>query len=212
LEVAWENWAWRVDDFVRIEGVQHLSDALSTRQGAILLSGHYYGLDRLVDPILAQKGYAMSRWAHPLESESIEERWGNGNFAKWEVIDFRGDHWHHTQMLLTARRHLKEKRIVHISVRGQPDGAPECLVRNHYRSFFLEPKGLLLIEMLNAPVVPCFTIPDDRGNVVVKIYPPVQPLKHLVMASFGSLYTKHLNDYPEFTRIWRRVMGGDPWW
>jgi hypothetical protein len=212
LEFAWENWAWRMDDFVRVEGTAHLSEALSAGQGAVLLSAHYYGLDRLVDPILAQKGYAMSRWANPLESESIEDRWGKGDFTKWKIIDFRGDFWHHTQRILSARKHLKENRAVHLSVRGQPDGEPESLVQNNYKSFFLEPKALLLVEMLNAPVLPCFAIPDDRGNIVVNIYPRVPPVKRLVMESFGALYSKHLNDHPEFTRIWRRVMRGDPWW
>lgn len=212
LELAWENWAWRIDEFVRIEGADHLTEVLRGGRGAVLLSGHYYGLDRLVDPILAQKGYAVSRWANPLESEAIEERWGKGDFAKWKIIDFRGDFWHHTQRILSARKHLKENRAVHLSVRGQPDGAPETRIENDYRSFFLETNAPLLIEMLNAPVLPCFAMPDEYGNIVLCIYPPVPPNKRLVMEAFGAIYSKHLNEHPEFSRIWRRVVRGDPWW
>jgi len=136
LEMAWENWAWRADEFVRIEGAENLSIALGEGRGAVLLSGHYYGLDRLVDPILAQRGYPVSRWANPLESESIEERWGRGDFARWEVIDFRGDFWHHAQSLLAAREHLKKNRAVHLSVRGQAEGAPEARVKTTIGVFF----------------------------------------------------------------------------
>ncbi len=212
LELAWENWAWRAEQFVRIEGADYLQSALNEGGGAVLLSGHYYGLDRLVDPILAQKGVPVSRWANPLESESIEERWGHGDFTRWEVIDFRGDFWHHAQRILSARRHLKENRVVHLSVRGQPDGSPDVLVRNDYRSFFLEPRALVLLETLAAPVLPCFTLPDKRGNIIVQIHPPVAPVKKQIMEGFGALYTKYLNEHPEYTRIWRRMLRGDSWW
>lgn len=201
-----------MDDFVRIEGGEHLTEVLHLGSGAVLLSAHYDGLDRLVDPILEQKGHAMSRWANPLESESIEDRWGKGDFAKWKIIDFRGDFWHHTQRILSARKDLKENRVVHISVRGQPNGDAEWLVQNKYRSFSLEPPALLLIELLGAPVLPCFALPDSRGNIVVSIYPRVPPAPRQIMNAFGSIYSKHLNDHPEFTRIWRRVMRGDLWW
>ena len=212
LETAWKNWAWRADEFVRIEGAENLRVALSEGRGAVLLSGHYYGFDRLVDPILAQRGYPVSRWANPLESESIEERWGRGDFAKWEIIDFRGDFWHHAQSLLAAREHLKKNRAVHLSVRGQAEGSPEARVENNYRSFFLEPRALALVEALGAPVLPCFSVPDRQGSVVIRIYSAVAPRKKAIMDSFGALYSQHLNEHPEFTRIWRRVMRGDSWW
>ena len=135
-----------------------------------------------------------------------------GDFAKWKIIDFRGDFWHHTQRILSARKDLKENRVVHISVRGQPNGDAEWLVQNKYRSFSLEPPALSLIELLGAPVLPCFALPDSRGNIVVSIYPRVPPAPRQIMNAFGSIYSKHLNDHPEFTRIWRRVMRGDLWW
>ena len=201
-----------MDDFVQIEGAMHIDDALQRGNGVILLSGHYYGVDRLVEPILAQKGYAMTRWANPLDREAIEDRWGSGDFARWKVIDFHGDAWHHTQMILKARKHLRENRVLHLSVRGQPEGEQGFLVQNIYKSFFLEPKGMRLLEMLKVPIVPCFALPSDSGKIIVKIYPAVAPDQRLVTASFVSLYSKHLNDHPEFTRIWRRMMRGDPWW
>ena len=212
VEIGWENWAWRVDEFVRIEGGAHLADALKEGHGAVLLSGHYYGLDRMVDPILAQKGFAMTRWANPLESQSIEDRWGHGDFARWQTIDFRGDAWHHTQMLLNARKQLRQNRVIHLSIRGQPQGEAGLMIENRYRSFFLESKGPHLLEMLKAPVLPCFAIGDDRGVIIIKIYPAVQPDRQSIMASFGALYSEHINEYPELSRVWRRMMRGDSWW
>jgi len=47
---------------------------------------------------------------------------------------------------------------------------------------------------------------------VIRIYSAVAPKKSAIMDSFGALYSQHLNDHPEFTRIWRRVVRGDPWW
>jgi lauroyl/myristoyl acyltransferase len=212
LEIGWKNWAWRLDDFVRIEGKEHLDQTLGKKSGVVLLSGHYYGIDRLVDPILAQMGYAVTRWANPVHRESIEERWGKGDFAKWHLVDFGGDSWHRARMVLNVRKHLKHNHIVHLSVRGQPRGESSFWVQNHYESFFLEPKGIVLLETLEAPVLPCFTIPDRQGNVVIKLYPPVLPSRELIMESFGSLYSRHLNEFPEYSRVWRRLVRGEAWW
>lgn len=212
LEIGWKNWAWRLDDFVRIEGKAHLDDSLKQGSGAVLLSGHYYGIDRLVDPILAQMGYAMARWANPVHRQSIEERWGKGDFAKWQLIDFGGDRWHRARMVLNVRKNLKQNHIIHLSVRGQPHGETLFWVQNHYGGFFLEPNGIVLLEMLEAPVLPCFTVPDLQGNVVIRIYPPVIPNRALIMESFGSLYSQYLNEFPEYSRVWSRLVRREAWW
>jgi len=212
LEVGWENWARRIDDFVRMEGTGYLDETLARGSGAVLLSGHYYGLDRLVDPILAQKGYAISRWANPVDSQSVEDRWGKGDFKRWKLLDFHGDSWHHTQMILQARRQLKENRLVHLSLRGQRNGKSEFRVESDYGRFFLEAKGVALLELLGAPVLPCFAMPGARGTVVIKFYPPLEPVPDRILQSFGGLYSGYLNEHPEYSRIWRRLVRGDAWW
>src|SRR4029079_9659670 len=49
---AWPGWAARHNELVLLEGEEHLKTALGEGRGAFLLSGHFYGFERLVAPTL----------------------------------------------------------------------------------------------------------------------------------------------------------------
>ena len=211
LEKSWRHWAWKHERFVRIEGDDTLVHALERGGGAILLSGHYYGYDRMVDPILAQRGFAITRWAAALDPPSTAERWGE-SVAPWNAINFHGDGWHATRMIFKVREELQRNRAIHLSVLGHARGESAFRLNFEPKEFFLDPKIFELLEILRAPVLPCFAMPEAAGKIVIRIYPPIVPVKDEIMGAFGALYSKYLNEHPEFTRIWRRVMRGEERW
>ncbi|HEY7220552.1 MAG TPA: hypothetical protein VH985_19410, partial [Candidatus Binatia bacterium] len=69
-----------------------------------------------------------------------------------------------------------------------------------------------LIESAKAPVVPCFAICDDKGRVNIKLSPPLAPDCGTIVQEFGQLYAGYLKGYPEFARIWKRVINQESEW
>jgi lauroyl/myristoyl acyltransferase len=209
LEYAWCNWAARHPEFVRIEGGEILGGLLQLGRGAVLLSGHRYGFNRMVDPILAQNGYPATRWSRPVNPQAISKRWGEGDYIQWSHMSFRGDTWHQVRMIRNFREALQQNRLVHISVRGFITGKPESLVKNRYKSFYLDAKLFTLLEGLQAPVLPCFAIPSAKGCIVLKIHPSLPDTATEMMQHFARLYAEVIDERPELARFLRRIARGD---
>ncbi len=212
LIYAWPNWAARCEEWTFVDGENHLAAALAGGQGAILLTGHQFGYERYAAATLAQKGYKVSRTGTGADPEKRVSRWGRGSFKSWRYLNYHGDYWHHIHVMRELRRRLKQNGIVLMSIRGFPAGSPDLEIDFFCGRFFLDPSIIRLIESAKVPVVPYFAICDDHGNLQIKLSPPLAPERTAIMKGFGQVYAGYLRDYPEFARIWKRVIGQESEW
>ena len=212
LVYAWPNWADRLPDWVSLEGEEHLARALDGGRGVILLSGHAYGFAAFVPPVLAQKGYRVYRMGDGQRNDQ-RTRWGaEGDYERWHYISYGENSWNHLQALNGMREALKENEVAHVSIQGAPHGDSRLQIDFYYKGFFLDSRLLRIIEIIEAPVVPCFAVCGDDGRLLVKMYAPLEPSTEEIMRVFGPLYAHYLRESPEFTRIWRRLVRQQEGW
>jgi hypothetical protein len=209
---AWPNWADRLQDWVSLEGDNHLKHVLENGRGAMLLSGHAFGFAAFVSPILTQKGFRVYRTGRGQRVDQVT-RWGqNGSYAPWDYINYGEGAWSHLKALNEMRAALKQNRVIHASIKGFPCGDPRLRIDFCYQGFFLDPRLLRILEILETPVVPCFALCNDKGRLIVKMYSPIEPATEEIMRVFGPLYARYLRDSPEFSRVWRRVVQQKEGW
>lgn len=211
LEHGWLNWADHWREWARLDGGEHLQDALSQRRGALLLSGHSYGFNSLVAPLLGQMGF------HPLRTGrgdwSAKDRWGRDlSLEKWEYNAFGENLWQHTRALNKMRRARRDSQLIHLLATGFPQGRPELELDFYYKRFFLDENAIRIIETLDMPVLPCFSTCDASGAVIIEIYPPEAATRTAIMRSFGTLYARRLKEQPEFSFFWRKLVKQKPGW
>jgi lauroyl/myristoyl acyltransferase len=205
LVSAWPGWAERHHELVRVEGEEHLKAALRQGRGAFLLSGHFYGFERVVAPALAERDYRMNRTGFGWRGDDISERWGKGRYARWEHINLGDDRHQRLQALAKVERALGRNEVVHLSIRGFSQGEPQFEIPFFYGKFFLDGRLMEALEYLDAPVLPCFALSDERGRFIVRLYPPEPPRRAEIMSGFGQRYAGYLRDHPEFAQIWKNV-------
>jgi lauroyl/myristoyl acyltransferase len=203
---AWPNWVGKIDDWSVVDGEEHLTAALEEKKGAILLSGHGYGFSQFVSPILAQRGYRVFRTGMGRRAVHRVERWGKGSYRRWEYFNYYGTAWHRVRVLNRMREALKGNGVLQVEITGASRGDSRLEIPFWYGRFFLDARVLRLVETLDAPVLPCFALCDEKGKLVVKIYPPIGPSTEQVVATFSALYAHYLRTLPEFSPIWRRVV------
>lgn len=209
---AWRNWADQLNEWVSVEGELYLEETLKKGRGAVLLSGHAFGFAAFVSPVLTQKGFPIYRTGRGQRADQIT-RWGQGaGYVLWNHINYGESRWSHLQALNLMREALKQNSIVHASVKGYPSGDPRTRIDFCYQGFFLDPRMLRIIELLKAPVLPCFVVCDDKGLLTLRIYPPLNPNIDHIMREFGPLYARYLEQSPEYSRIWRRVVQRQEGW
>lgn len=206
LTYAWPNVADRYHDWVSIDGEEHLLKALKAGGGAILLSGHSYGFSRMVAPVLAEKGHSIFRTGKGVDPERWEKLWGRRSFGRWQYLNYEGDGWHHLLVLHRMRQALEKNAVLHIGIRGFPQGDTDLEIDFCYKKFFLDPQILRLTEILKAPVLPCFAVCNDLGKLIIRIYPALAASPAEIVRGFGALYSHYLREFPEFANIWARVI------
>ncbi|GEM_PF-2349640 len=206
LEHAWCVWAGKADQLCVIMGEELLAAALKAGEGAILLSAQEYGHVRMVAPVLAQRGYCITRWGSPVGDCHQEARWGKGDYARWNHLNYRGDRWHQFRMIQSLRSELAQNRVVHMSIQLLKQADCEYRVANCYRELYLDPRTIALLELLGVPVLPTFALMDRSGKVVLKIYQPIPPTSKTIIRGFGEIYAAHLDQFPELARNWRRIL------
>jgi lauroyl/myristoyl acyltransferase len=202
---AWPGWAARHNELVLVEGEEHLKAALGEGHGAFLISGHFYGFERVVAPALAQREYPMNRTGFGWRGDDISERWGKGSYARWEHINYGDDRHQRMQALAKVERALARNEVVHLSMRGFSQGEPQFEIPFFYGRFFLDGPLIEVLEYLEAPVLPCFALSDERGRFILRLYPALPPRRAEIMSGFGQRYAGYLRDQPEFSQIWKNV-------
>jgi hypothetical protein len=211
LAHGWPNWADRWREWSRLDGAEHLKDALSQGRGAILLSGHSYGFNSVVAPLLGRMGY------HPLRTGrgnwNARDRWGRDlSVDHWEYNAFGENFWDHTRALNKMRRARRENKLIHLLITGSPNGNPDLEIDFYYERFFLDERAIRIIEALDMPVLPCFSTCDAAGRVIIEVYPAVAASRSAIMQSFGALYSCRLKEQPEFAFFWRKLVQQKPGW
>lgn len=212
LIYAWPNWAERCDQWASVEGEDYLTGALSDGRGAILLTGHQFGYERYAAAVLAQKGYRVSRTGSGVDPLRRVARWGEGPFKTWHYLNYHGDYWHRVQVMRQLRQRLKENGIVLMSIMGFAEGAPEFAMEYFHGRFYLDATLIRLIESVGSPVLPCFAICNDDGSLRIEIGRAVKPQRREIVKDFGQVYAGYLKKFPEFARIWKRVVAQESEW
>ncbi len=206
LTHGWPNWAERWPEWTRIDGEKHLQTALAQGKGAVLLSGHSYGLTSFVAPVLSQMDYRLHRtgrghWGDPAQ------RWGRDwSLENWEYNSFGQDFWQHVRALNKMRRATAKNDIVHLLITGFPRGNLELEIDFCHKRFFLDTAAFGILESLKAPVLPCFATCDESGRLIITLSAPVSPTRSEIMKVFGALYSRYLKEQPEFAFFWRKVV------
>jgi hypothetical protein len=201
---AWPNWADRLDSWCELKGENHLTAALASHRGAILLSGHDFGFAPFVSPILAQRGLklfraGMGRRAHRMT------RWGKGAYRRWEYLGYHGSSWHRLRVLHRMHEALKAGGVLQIEIAALPDGDARMAMPLCHKRFFLDAAVVRLLETLKAPVLPCFSLCDEAGKVIVEIHPAVPPDREEIVRTFGGLYADYLRNFPECSPVWKKL-------
>jgi lauroyl/myristoyl acyltransferase len=206
LQVAWPNIAERYQQWVSLEGEEHLIRLASAGKGAILLSGHSFGFSGMAVRTLAQRGYEIVRAGVGREPARRRRRWGQGDYQRWQYIGYDGDYWHRFRVLKQLQQAVRGGALLQIGIRGFPTGSPEHKVESIYGPFFLDRQIIRLIEVLQVPVLPCFVVCDQTGRAVIKIFPELAHAREQIVSRFGSLYAEYLRAFPESANIWKKVV------
>jgi lauroyl/myristoyl acyltransferase len=209
LEVTWKFMNPGQRPGVIFEGADHLRDALSKGAGVILVSGHNYGFSRMIGPILAEKGYPISR-AGSLNLEIVRRRWGSD--SPWEYIYLPKDPWGRVRALKQILTALKQNRIVHLLIINRPTGDTKAEVEFYGRNFFLDTSVFELITDLQAPILPCFALFNSDGDFTVKFHAPLGNTTEELVAGFSRLFSRYLKEFPEYVRFWKPLLNQKAFW
>jgi len=213
IALAWRSWEDRPEDWVSIAGEQHLTEALAAGKGVFLVSGHNYGFSRLIPPVLARKGYQVQRGGNGKKPSEREGRWGKNYELGWHYFYYQeGDYWHRVKMLRTLHRALDRNAVIHISPLNYRNGRPEMAVDFWRRKFYLDDKWFRVMEVCQAPILPCFAVGTAGGTIKIQIHPPLPAGREAMASQFGKVFLTYLQDHPEYARFWGAMLKERPWW
>lgn len=210
---AWKNWEHRYEDWVSIEGEEYLKQALAKGRGAFLVSGHNYGYSRLIAPVLSMRGYQLHRGGNGKNPPEREGRWGKNYVRRWRYFYYQdGDYWHRVRLLKTVREALGQNDVIHISPLNYRTGTPEMEVAFWRGKFFLDHKWFRLMEICQAPALPCFAVGAANGMIKIEIHAPLPAGREAMALGFGEVFLSYLKDRPEYARFWSAILKERPWW
>jgi lauroyl/myristoyl acyltransferase len=204
LVPAWTNWEYCHPDWISVQGEGNLKRALQRGRGVILISAHNYGFGKFVAPALAVRGYQVNRAGNGKKGKAVT-RWRRPGDLNWRYLSYKGDYWHHLEVLKAMRDALQRNEIVHISVRGYRQGEPETAIMFLNRKFFLDPIWFRMIKICQAPALPCFAIGDINGIVKIVMHDPLGSSGKSMAKEFGDILVHYLTEYPEFGRMWKAI-------
>jgi len=203
---GWAHWRTSHEEFVSIEGEDYLARSLSEGKGAVLISGHAHGFSEMLAPVLSQKGYKYNRVVRVRRNDPrrrLDQELIGENLS---YIALGHNLAEHMQALQRMRSVIKKNEVLHLPIRGLSSGKPDFEIDFFYRRFFLDPVIFQILEILGAPVLPCFALCDDHGRLLIEIHPALKPSTAEIMRVFGPLYSKYLNERPESAYFWRRMV------
>lgn len=152
---------------LRVEGIEHLQNALSRKKGVIIVSGHF-GLWELVPPWLALNGNQVT---------VVVRRQNNPYVDRW-FEEMRNRHGAKTtDSGFGIREILKSLRRGHIlALMADQDNGKQGIFIRFFNEWASAPTGPAQISLkTGAPIVPLAGFPDFQNGHLLKIFAPLYP-------------------------------------
>ncbi len=152
---------------LRVEGFEHLQNALSRKKGVIIVSGHF-GLWELVPPWLALNGNEVT---------VVVRRQNNPYVDQW-FEEMRNRHGARTtDSGFGIREILKSLRRGHIlALMADQDNGKQGIFIRFFNEWASAPTGPAQISLkTGAPIVPLAGFPDFQNGHLLKIFAPLYP-------------------------------------
>jgi hypothetical protein len=205
LEITWNNWHHRHQEWITIEGESHLQSALQLGRGVFLISPHNFGFSRLVAPTLATRGYRVHRGGNGGQRGSKKRtRWGEGFQVSWGYLDYKGDYWQRARLLKAMQMVLAANDIVHVSPRAYQQGDEEMAIEIFGRKYFLDANWFRLFQLCESPVLPCFAVGKAKMPINIVIHPPL-PSGKARAKEFAEIQARYITKFPEYGRMWKNI-------
>lgn len=204
LPYAWRR-AGNAQGSFHAEGEEYLREALTQGRGAILLSSHNFGINRLIPSVMSRLGHRIARvgaWAQ----EEVVWRWGDETERTWEQLYLGTDAWSRIRVAKRIVKALQENSLVFMSIWNRPVGGAAQEVCAFGQRFFIDATTMRLCAELKAPVLPCFALCNDKGEINVIIHAPLGGDTMEMSRSYCNLLARYLTDYPEFCRFWKSLV------
>ncbi len=205
LELTWSNWEGRHKDWIVVEGESHLAKALQAGNGAILISCHNFGFSKLVAPALTLRGYHMHRGGGGKKDGRRVSRWGKDYQIGWTYLDYRDDYWQRLQSLKAIQSALAVNDVIHVSPHAYRQGESDMAVEFFGRKYYLDSRWFRVFQLCRAPVLPCFALARDGGQIEIKIHPPLPAGTRSMAKQFARMESEYLTKFPEMGRLWKDV-------
>jgi len=205
LPYAWRQWSLNGRYIFRAEGEEHVREALAQGRGVILLSSHNFGVTRLIPSVMSRLGHRVIR-VGAWDRQEIIRRWGSEAERAWEQLHLGADAWARLRVAKQIAKALRENSLVFMSIWNRSSGSPAQAVRFFNQRFFIDATTMKLCAELKAPVLPCFALCDDKGEINLIIHAPLTGAVSEMSESYCKLLSRYLTDYPEFCRFWKPLL------
>lgn len=207
---------WRRHDLAArvpfaMEGETHLRQALGHGRGVVLIAPHNYGFSRFTVPVLVRSGYACAR-VGSVSADKIDECWGAVDGRSWEYLRVESDPLLRIRALRRMKRLLARNTVVHLLVPNKRRGEGNIPVHLYGHAFYLEAATFNLLAELNSEALPCFTLCDNHGRLLINIGACLPKNATDAAKDFAAIYNRHLRDLPEFISFWEPLMGDAESW
>jgi lauroyl/myristoyl acyltransferase len=194
-----------------ITGETHLRRALANGRGAVLIAPHNYGFSRFTVPILVRRGYSCAR-VGSVAADKIDACWGAVSERSWEYLSVGSDPFRRIRALRRMKQLLERNTVVHLLVPNRRDGDSNIPVDLYGHGFFLQAATFELLAELGSEVLPCFTLSDNHGRLLIDIGACLPGHWSDAAEAFAAGYNRHLRELPEFITFWESLTGDAVSW
>jgi lauroyl/myristoyl acyltransferase len=205
LERTWIHPAVHRRIPAKLLGQEYLDESLAQERGAILLSGHAYGFNRLVAPILGRHGYRVIRGGM-VKPQKLKGLAGTNEDDPWTYVYLGESLWERLRALKRITTSLDKNELLHTLILGHPGHGAAPGMRFCGHPFSLDLPTFRFLTELKRPILPCFALCDDQGQVMIQIHAPLSSEMPAVSNEFQHIYKLYLKQSPEFVRFWKRLL------
>lgn len=182
---------------VRVEGLEYLTNSLRPDRGVIVLAGHF-GLWEFIPLWLSLQGIKMTSVVRVQKNKYVD-RW---------FTQMRERHGAKvTDSGLGLRGILKALRIGHaLGLMMDQDNGKQGIFIKFLGKWASAPTGPAAISTkLGTPILPVCVFPNYEGKHLFKIYPPIDPTRYdkdikgqqRLTQDYNSCYERIVREYPE---------------
>lgn len=207
---------WRPE--TRIDGEQHLRDALARRKGVILWTSYFVYSGQMTKMTLARHRYKVSHLSRPTHGFS-NSRFGMSVLNRIQTriedrylldrIQLQGDDT--LPALMAMRRRLHKNGIVSITLGTQ---ASQLVERPFLNGTIRIPTGPVeLARLTDSVLLPVYTVRDDYWRYTTHIGAPMASADESpadVAAAFAAWLEPVVRARPAHWRSWRMVQTPEP--